>query len=490
MKTRWGLFLTIAASILMTSMAIVKILQGSLINYIQVFIMALPAVFALVLAMRKNWLGIVLASLVVSLVIPVPLLDRFGFAFYALTPIILVYLAETAMHHTPKTIVLPAMKMMLALALVTTIRIAWDRPGSAQMGESGGLNFALNTLTGMWGFLAISMVVYRCPDWKRQARLATIIVLIGWLHSFVASLGANFYIGWLYHRPVWMLAAFALPWVLTSEKLNRSDIPWFYLFVGLLLLLAAVSGHRSRPIFALGSTMVVLWCYRKSLKPILFMGGLGVFSLIMLANMGVLHLPASAARAVSIFMPAAALDKMNLEAGITAGWEDDFRETVWQVAREEIGKRPLFGSGYAFSRSALINAFSSVSSADARYEGHAIVGGVHNMILDFAMRNGIPLTLLLILAYLSTLIRFLKWVRPLEPGKDKFFGVFLLAYLLPQTGQFLVNAGERDLVAVCITLGIMNGILLRHAHDAALETPEEKAPRAAIPMARMSAYRR
>ena len=440
-----------------------------------------PFLFMLIISFRAWWFAIEVGLLTVVRPLPVAILSRFTIGSLFVTALVVVSFADLAFHRRRTS---PfedrAPKCMLFVALAVTARVLYDRPGSARLGETGGAGIAVLHLIAVWGFIPSVQVARTADRLMRQSRVIFAIGLLSLaLGSILSLLSADgFYIGLLYHRQMWLVAACVHAFTLSSPALSRRVSLHFYVSAFTFLFLSVLTPHRSRPVFALANALSVAGAYHRFRKSATVLILPTALLLVLLATLTGGRLPDPMRRSLStVVAPSSGWDTRTREGEM--GRISRFRIELTRLAWEQIVQTPWVGRGYAFSRQDFYERWFLFDD-DTLVN---VAGGHHNAVLSFAVNMGLPAALLLVWVLADVFVRFCLWLRRCDDPEAKRVGAIVLGFMVCSTGQALMNGGAADLVILCALLGLMTGMLRRRAEgpgeDDSGDVPEMTAAVAA-----------
>lgn len=477
-------------------------------DYLKVMLVFSPLVLVGVLASRRYWIGITLGLLPFTLVIPVTVLNRFqiGMAFAGLVYALVLGGVCFRQYSTPVVRDWGAILFLLGGALCIG-RVLYDRPTSAMLGggEGGGgqaVVFCLAFLV-FWAFSKVASV----NDWNPLKVMGITFLLAGAAlaqrllgsgrQASAASGDVDATAGLLsniYARPGWFVFGIALAWVIYKYGYKKSQFllnQALILGSGLILALAALSGHRSRPLFAVGSIMMVCYVYREHKKAFFLLSFAVFLGLLGLIGTGMENVSPKVRRALSIVIPVSQEEatkfSMQKQAGGEVGWESDFRSGLYAIAWEKIQGNPVFGAGFTFSAKDLITLLNTVGdkTLSRAQVGLATVGGYHNSYLQLAVGAGLPSGIFALMGTILIIWKFMQHAQALVDPVHSFFAAALLGILIPLMGQVLMNGDSADFSRAAVILGVMNGVrfnpAFRRVGDPEPPPPEatHKAPQLA-----------
>ena len=424
----------------------------------EVMVLVSPLMLILLLVQRRHWVGLTLGLLVLQTRIPFALVDKLSLAQLFIVGqcgLVLFY----KLKQREKFLALPDVgaRIMLVLAIFVTLRVAYDRPGSARIGATGGAAMAMQHLVGVWGYFVLRRVAAQKTDWTRQLRIAVAVAGLALIAAVVRSLFSadGFYWGLLYHRQMWLLAALALAVVASSPALARTGLPWYPLTSGVLFVLAAFTPHRSRPLFAVVNALAIAHVYHRFRRVLVFLLVLCILSIGLVVRTDVSLLPGNVYRSLSIFGDTGFVNESMRNEW---GWSSNFRRELTREALGEIARRPLVGRGFSFDAELLTKAMRY--DRDPEMRRHLTLSGTyHNELPTIAVFCGLPFAIAFVAVWLLVTVRLLRWACRSPAGPKKAMAAALLGFLAASTGQFLMNGGGGDFLNVCVILGIASGMM-------------------------------
>lgn len=418
------------------------------------------------------WIAILVGVSTVWTGIPIPYINRFTPAHIVVIGLAFVFMADTAVGRRNAVVWRgPAIAFAIVFAVIAA-RVAFGRPGSARMGEVGGLGEAIQFVLSGFGFWGAAVCAQRVRDWASVCRVMT-----GTAFVALAMESASFFLGqrqpgaligrlyFLFLVPVWLLCSILVSWALNrsgqAQERRRLHTGTIREVAALMvpLLLSATTPHRSRPVFALGIIFGVAWVFgvfwqtARRLVPILAIAMLGLMWI------GGDMIPQGTKRALSIFTPSLAAE---LPQGVEVGWRSDFRTTMYHLAWERVQANPLIGAGFEFKRSELeaMSVSAGLNPADRGLDPMALVGGFHNAVVELAVTCGFPAAALFVFGLLAIVGRYALTLRKLPPSSEKVFAGSVLGYGVAVIGQMLMNGGGQQFFVVCVLAGAMHGMTM------------------------------
>ena len=452
MNSKFSLFIIGVLSVLGAMLAITWYLSGTFIDMVYIAGVSLPLILMLALKARPYWFIFIIGfNTFWNLPIKAVLFDALG----GTTPIILMIIggfcmADRAISRT--RIVLRdswVYRAMLILAWFIVIRFAVQPAGSARLGEIGGLSRSVPMLMCGWMFFVAYWVTRNTERFKTCFIWVLVSAFLGMFFSYFSKLAAQgSYLGHFYDWRMWLLIGAALAAISVYTKSKSIAGFWFMVIAVLALLLGLINPHRSRILFAVSSLLVWGFMTRRFVRVAALTLLLAAGPILLLFSIeGQQGVPTVFKRPLSLFMEVQSADTSLGEMG----WVSDFRKDLYRLSWEEIKEQPILGNGFRFSRAELLQ---QVAMQNAK--GFLAIGGAfHNSLLLLATTIGLPLTALFTLVYVFSLIQGLRWVRSHPNDRYRFIAMTILIYIIPASGQLLMNGSTKDILNICILLGIL-----------------------------------
>ncbi len=472
MKPRLEIFILACVMLGLAFMAGYRLLVDgvSVSSILGAAVMLTPHLMVAMLAASPFWVGLGLGGIGLTFSIPLQLLYRieFGMVISGLL-VVMVFLRFAFVSRKYSILVSIEDRLMAVVAVVILVRILYDHPGSARMGESGGLAeafyiglgvlcyFMMARLTGMGGWAVRS-------TFRLMLAMLTLVALAqgviagreyGWAVAVRSAFGLQ----------LWFLCAMVLSWAL--GRANRSDptrgpqiLP--YLVILGTMILSVVSPFRSRPVFAVGIVMAVAYVHGRLRRlGTVVLAGLGLVVLLWFIA-GSDSVPFVVSRSLSTIMPVsetrAAEFSNEFKSSAEFGWGSDFRAALNQMAWARIRERPLAGAGFTFTREELIMQSYASGAQETLLAQLALSGIYHNVVLELAVFCGLPLAALFVIAYLISLVKFIRFAPGISDPDFRMIAAALLGFFVAESGQMLMNGGGRDFYHICMLLGAMRGL--------------------------------
>jgi len=432
----------------------------------------IPFLFSSILALSGVWAGILIGALNIGFRIPAPVLQKMSPGLVITSIIIGVSLLRWLKGDFKISLFrTKGERCLVFVAAGIMLRILWDRPGSTNLGESGGAGEAVYYLVGGLAFLVASMVVPE--NWNVQKNIKVMMafsvvgVIEGLIRPYLEDGSISTVIA--FGQPVWLMSGLGLAWIHDHWN-QRGALGNWISYIGLIALilgLATITPFRSRPVFALVQILVVAITYRQTRKAVfalMLVVSLGMGMLTLFSPSGV---PRIAKRALSTVLDVDRSEASQLSADFEMsgefGWQSEFRATLNRLAWASIREHPFSGKGFTFSTEELANSSSMMrlEGLDAGQMTLAVSGVYHNSVLALAVFCGLPLAVLYVIGAGSVCWRFIRCMMEMGNSLWRLFGVALLAFMAAVIGQMLMNGGGDTFMSVCIGLGVMNGMIAR-----------------------------
>jgi len=459
----------------------------------QALALALPLLVVCLLALRSAWVGLGLGALALTSVTPLPMLHRteIGMALCLLVGGLTVVWRLLNWRVRVPLALRGGAGWFLFAALWLWVRFILDRPGSANMGaRGGGLGEASMFLMGTVAYFVLAANAADSWDGRR-----TLLWVIGLL---LAGLAIDLALGLredpalvvlsLFGRQAWLGFALLLAWSLQRSLGPRGEPRGAVLFYGvacLMLLMAVLTPHRSRPLYALGILLATTAVFRVSRRFVLFLALLVLLGAGVIFFVGPERIPMRSVRSLSTVLP---MPEDRLKTAIweyrlshETGWESSFRMELNRIAWSNIRNRPLTGRGFGFSQQDLSWAMSRGGYYADAAQGLAVSGMFHNAVVELAVFCGLPAALMFLVAAGVGVWRFWGTVRRITDPHLKILCVGGLGYLVAEFGQMVINGGARDFFYVCVVLGFMKGVCRRVEREPQLTAAAGAAPAGPVP---------
>jgi hypothetical protein len=343
------------------------------------------------------------------------------------------------------------------------------------MGDRGGLGEASMFLLGTVAYFVLAANAAEDWDARRVCRWLVGLLVVGAAIDYGLGLRQDLALGLLafFGRQIWFLAALALSWSIQRSLQARESVRGtllFYALASFMFLLAVLTPHRSRPLYAAGILVAVATVFRVSRRLFVYLGLLVLAATTLVFVLGPERIPLRSVRSLSTILP---VPEERLRAAIweyqlsyETGWESSFRTELNQIAWRSVRRYPLTGRGFAFTQQDLSWALSRGGHYADAAQGLAVSGMFHNAVVELAVFCGLPAALLFVLALGWGGWSFWRAARKVENPDMKLLCAGALGYLVAETGQMLINGGARDFFYVCVLLGFMNGVCQRLEREA------------------------
>jgi len=459
-------FIVAYAILLMWS--ITKILGHSVFDYMLVIGVLSPLLLMFFMNMRGIWFGILTGSLVLNVKLGVPLLDRLGFSLFVGGALLALMLGEVAMRRTKKRSESSVpIRLWLGLLAIVMVRFILDRPGSARMGGVGGLGQAIQYAVGVWMFFVARWVITKTTNWKAQIPVILVLAAVTILNSYakLTAAGYSIFQGFFYHRHMWVVAAIILSMVVCSDKEPGRKKMFFVLSSAVFFVFGVLSHHRSRPVYALITTLAIADVARLfDRKKMLAFAAAGYLGLLVMTGLMGDYVPVVIARPLSLITPIEVADVSGEGAG-ELGWESGFRAEMYRLGWENIRKKPWSGKGFSYSYEEVMKVVALQSTSyrnRANQASLAMAGGYHNTLLALTVFCGIPAGILFLLPCFIIFPKFYRQARDGLWKEDKYariFTLFTIGLFVPSIGQFFLNGAGHDFFVISTLLGFMYGMI-------------------------------
>ena len=451
-------------------------------DYLRLMIIFSPLVLVGILGGRKYWIAIALGLMPLGFTLKMQLIAQYQVGLLFGMMVFAFVLGGFCFRQFSKVVIKDAgSSLVFAAGLIVLGRILWDRPGSAMLGGEGGGAQAMMMLFSFMCFWAFSKVAAE-EDWNPMMilRITFLLLLVAFAQRIVgkgmgsveSELGATSdIIGNIYARPGWMLGSIIFAFIIYKFGQGKGPLVLHQnLILGTagLMSVSVFTGHRSRPLFAMGTIMTVAYIYRQHRRVFFYMAAAAVLGFITIAAMGKEVVPPAVKRTLSIVFPISAQEamQMNAEYGVggEVGWESEFRSGLYVIAWDKLKTNPIFGAGFSFSTKDIMKLVSGFDQKIGAVQLRlAMAGGYHNALLQLAVGAGLPAALFFAVGSILLIKKSLfQAIRAADP-KAKFFLASMLGFVPPLFGQMLMNGDAKDFFRCCVVLGILNGIAInRH----------------------------
>jgi hypothetical protein len=431
-----------------------------------------PHLMVAMMAASSFWVGLGLGGIGLTFSIPLPLMQRLEFGMILMVMLLaLVTLRAAFLRRKQSLLSTVEDRLMAVVTVAIVLRILYDRPGSAHMGESGGLAEAFYMGLGAVSYFVMARLI-TMGEWSARptSRLMMILLTLG---AIVQGVSLGMAEGWetavrgVFGLQLWFLSALVLSWTLLRAKRGgQTGTPQLlpYLVMAGTMILSVITPFRSRPVFAVGIVMTVAYVHGRLRRlGTVTLGGLALVMLLWYVG-GSDRVPFVVTRSLSTIMPVShdmAVEYANqFGSSSEVGWGSGFRADLNRMAWERIRERPLAGKGFTFSRDELVMQ-SYISGSREEMMAHLAVSGIyHNVIVELAVFCGLPLAALFVLSYLFSLVKFIRFAPGIRDPDYRMLAAALVGFLVAESGQMLMNGGGRDFYYICLLLGAMRGLRL------------------------------
>jgi|GEM_PF-2166800 len=444
-----------------------------------------PPVAILLIVNYRIHLYILLLGFILPFTLP-PVLGHRPISFSTLIPFIVfasaiarLCLGHRSRTETDRRVDLP---MLLISGLITCWLIA-DRPGMASMGaETGGAweaVLAIAAIAAYWGARALRDQTH---NWRRLFLVlswgCSLSLLMVTVENIVKHVPASDAVSNLFWPTGWWFYGLLLGYTIKILRENRTivrDVPMLST-MGFIMFNAIMSGYRSRILFAPFMIGAALWAggLRRRMVMAVLIFAVGC---LILANTNTFErVPARARRVLSVVrIDTQTRLSISMYGHGEMGWKSQWRMELWKRGWRAVLDKPFAGHGYAFDSSMLLADLASASTAiEASMRGVAAAGQFHNLPLNLMFFCGIPVTLLFCLAWARCLLRLVRMATAATGWKGAFLTA-MLVYVVPETGQALMNGGGDSFLAACAWMGVVQAIhaaeLREQKETSAAETP-------------------
>ena len=447
---------------------IMNVLKGGAFNLFFAAMSMMPFIAIVLNHYRTYWFGLFFGLCMFNtLRIPVPILS--GFTLYGMMIFVFWFflVLDYAIRRERRVFMIDRLeyKLFILLAILVVARLISDPPGSARMGESGGLSTALPFFQGAIVFPLGYWLVKQMGDWHRNMRIAVILMGVAFFYVVVfgaaerAQEGYQWFYALSFNRQLYLPIAIVLADGIRQVVTNQKSFSRFAGWVVWGMVLSILSAVRSAPFQMAAMAGTAGWLYHRLRGVVVLLGVVGFFGvsgLLMVVPFS--QLPGSIQRTVSVLIPGQARSSHIGELG----WESSFRADLRKVAYKEIRKHPFIGSGWGFSRTEIIQAVSIQEFRDARTAKLAISGSYHCTPLIIAAKNGVAVAIIFLVAVGVCGIRLLKWTVSRPPDDEaKYQVAVLLVYASTIFLMMWVNGHGYELTMLLLSLGAASAIVDR-----------------------------
>ncbi len=422
-------------------------------------------------AFRKYWIGILLGVLATySGGIGVPFLATMP-PYFLITGVIAAYFSiEFAINKRPPMLRWRGVyAVFLLVALAITARVAYDRPGAANLGSGeGGLKKALEFIMAGYVFFVAYWATTRASSWK--INLGIILVISGLCFllvqvAFRYAIGgyADSVYGISFNWSLYPIYAALIVLSLSAGFRRLFSAVGFFLVSGFVLCMGAISQTRGAVLQVPLMIMSAAFIYRRTplaAFTLITVGVVGFGALLTVVPYN--RLPDNVRRPLSVFMGDAASES-------SYGTKDEWREGLHRYAWQKISANPLVGTGWKFDVGELVSAMSFGALAEAAQYGSGggqldMTGAFHNVFLQLAANNGLPVAVAAVAAIVIGMISLTLYGRRQTSEEKKAPIAFLVSYSSCVVIMYFFNGGSWDAFAISAALG--TGFALRDMSEA------------------------
>jgi hypothetical protein len=449
----------------------------SFLSAVKVAGIVAPFLLIIFLAYRRYWMGLAWGTMALTLNIPIAVLERLNLPILICAAVVVFTLAKEAIEKGQQRVLVGrGAKCIMFSGMLVLARFLWDRPGSARLGGSGGAGIAVVFVLAYFVFWAFSKLVVEGIDLGPNLRIVFIggLLALAWRFFRAYPVMYEFRLG-LFHRPFWIIAPFLLAtaYMWRNRGKLKNDI-FIYGVMAFLMGISVLSAHRSRPLFAIGVIGSVSYVYGRLKRAILAVAIIGVIGLTMLLIINKGGLPAGVKRSLSTIVPIAREEfapiAKQYEMSSEVGWTSGFRAALFKIGTQKIRRNPFFGTGFSFTIEQLIAELYVLGlTAEDLLSSMALTGGYHNSLLALAVFCGLPAAILFACGYVLLTWGFVRRAVSYDDPLHRYFAACLLGFFVPSSGQMLMNGGSFDFLAICLALGMMNGMLIRPEREVVSE---------------------
>lgn len=479
MSERLKMFcLMVFFSLVMVMVAVQLVSEAWISAGLWSLLLVVPLSSSFALQQREAWFPVLVGVSGIWSTVPLPFVDRISIGIAGSVGLAIVLVAGRGSGaRLPRVWRGPGL-VFAGLFCILILRIAIDRPGSARLGDSGGMGEALILGSSSIMFWVAAVSVQWIRDWKVAWRRMLITGMVAWGVETAAlffdprkHVDRAVPLYFLFIVPVWLLCGMFEAWWLdrkSGQEVARADriaVPLWWGELPILLtpiLLSATSPHRSWPLLALGITLTACLLYRRFWKALfLIVPVIGLLVAVVLW-VGTENLPLSSRRALSIVSPKFA---RGLKEDVETGWRSDFRIAMHKMSWARIKQNPLVGAGFRFELSEMdsLIPWTGVDPTGTGLERLALSGGYHNSVIQVATTCGIPAAALFVLGLGIVVVRYGVLVRSLPASAEKRFLAAVAGYSVALIGTMVVNGLGLQFAMVCAMTGGMHGMLCAHS---------------------------
>ena len=446
----------ILGGIALSMFAVVKLLSGGWTDLLWFMLCLVPFILSFLLRVKNWWpLMAITIPLVAVPAIGAVLLDKFTPAMTFCLALLIFFMGHICIWRKGVSLKTKYARPMLVVAVMITVRLAADPPGSGRVGETGGLGMALHYLVAGWSFFSVW--------WATQTSTLSEQKMAKWFFGLSAALFAwkladTFDMEQLYHFNAWLFFPFLLAWVGYKYGLLKSRWGLFYLLSCLVMACGVINPHRKSLAMTGLVCLAIAWIFRIEKKQILVLGTVGILGLGMMISTG--HVPGIMKRSLSTILPSLTIESAN--AGYM-GFEDDFRKFNLEYAMKDIMRRPFIGRGFSFSTADVVAMLNrqEIGGMSASSELANAVGIQHYGLISLMANIGMIIPVFYVYAGAGIFFSFFRLARKMPNSYSKLLAAGLVGYFINMLFQWLYNGSGDRMLDVSITLGVMMGLLNR-----------------------------
>lgn len=443
------------------------LLEGDLVKFA---VLTGAGVVLLFNAFRKYWSGILLGTLsVYSGGIGIPFLATIPPYILIMSVIAGYFLIEFAIKkRAPLLRWRGVYTLFLFVALAITIRVAYDRPGAANLGSGeGGLKKALEFVMAAYAFFAAYWAAVQASTWKANLRVILVISAICFIlvqvgFRYIAGAYADSVYGISFNWSLYPIYVTLIVVSLSPASRRLFSAVGFVVASAFVLSMGAISQTRGAILQAPLMIMSAAYIYRRTPIAALTLAVIGFTGIgTLFAMIPYNQLPDNVRRPLSVFMGDAASES-------SYGTKDEWREGLHRYAWQKISESPLVGSGWKFDVGELVSAMSFGALAQSAEYGPGgqldMTGAFHNVFLQLAANNGLPVAVAAVAAILIGMVSLALYGRRQTSEEKKAPIAFLVSYSSCVVVMYFFNGGSWDAFALSAALG--TGFALRDMAEA------------------------
>ena len=470
-------FILILLGIGLAMFAAVKVLSGGWIDLLWVMACLVPFALVLLLGLRNWW---PLMAIVIPLLrlpsFSAVLLDKITPEIFFYMAVLAFFVAEICIRHRGVSLRVKYARPMMVVALMITLRLVMDPPGSGRAGASGGLFEALNCLIAGWSFFSLWWATERIAVSEKRLVRWFMLFAVG-LFVVKLILSPDGFRYELYHRNAWLFWSFLLGWVAYRFGEVRGRWWVFYVLSMIVMACGVTHAHRKSLIMAGLTCMAAAWIFRVEKKQIVILGIVGVLGLGLVLASG--HVPQLMRRTLSTILPREMLHLQSFEQG-SYGWRDDFRARNLDLAMMDIMSHPLIGKGFAWSTADVVAMLDREGrlGIEGKSETLSAVGMHHYGFFTLMANVGAIVPWFYAVAGIGVFRKFLQYARHKLNAYPKILVMGISGYFINNLFQWLFNGSHDQMLEVSVALGIMMGLL--HKWKAFDSDPEPSSPEASL----------